>query len=381
MSLGLYIHLPFCASKCLYCDFNSQVYAQELQSLYVKALLKEMRYYAEDDYIKHNLISTVFIGGGTPTFIARDLLFKIMAEVEELFQLSENVEWSMEANPGTIDLALLQELRKLGLNRISLGVQSFDSVLLKRLGRSHSALQAETAVLHIKQAGFTNFNLDLMYGLPGQSLAIYYDTLQQAIDLQPTHLSLYGLQVEEGTPFGILFEQGQLELPDEDEHLAMIDLSHDLTQKAGFNHYEISNYAKTGHSCQHNLIYWHNLEYVGIGAGAYSYLKKHRYGHIASAKAYVEHWGNSNLPLIEDDELLDMELECAETLMLGFRLLEGVDTSEIERRFMINFEHKYGMILEDLLKRGLIEKAGSLLRLSTKGLPLANVVCGAFLPD
>lgn len=378
--LALYLHLPFCRSKCHYCDFNSVVAASNLREEYLQALLQEMAYYSRDSRVQGRTFSSVFLGGGTPSYFEGEQLKKLLESCRNCFEIAKDAEWSLEANPGTLSPEKLAILKESGINRLSLGVQSFDEALLKRIGRSHTVAEAEAAVSSIRRAGFSNLSLDLIFGLPEQSLQQYRHSLERAISLKPTHLSLYGLQLEEGTVFYQQDLEGQLQLPDADTEVAMFWLGKELLEQAGYRHYEISNFALPGYPCRHNLVYWHNRDYLGLGAGAASYLDHQRFSHLADPVAYIAHWRKANEPAIAESETMDAEMEQAETLMLEFRLWAGVDADSFRQRFGIDFAKKYQHVLQDLFAEGLIEQEESVYRLSRQGLLFANQVCGAFLP-
>ena len=379
-SLALYVHYPFCASKCAYCDFNSIVASNCVRSEYVKALQAEAAFYACDSRIANRPVTSIFIGGGTPS-IAQGQDLDALLRIGQQFQVKVNAEWSMEANPGTLNRQSCATMLRAGVNRLSLGVQSLDDRLLKRIGRSHTADEAVAAVSSVKEAGFRNINLDLIFGLPDQSIANYRHTLERALALEPQHFSLYGLQVEEGTP---LYEQdchGTLNLPSEAETVDMYYLGREMLQRAGYRQYEISNFALPGFECQHNLVYWRHREYLGLGAGAASYVSGVRFTHESKPVDYVQHWKNALVPSIEDQESITPELELGEVLMLGFRLSEGVDIRAINARFGIDFEQDYAETIEKLFYEQLIERSADRLFLSEQGWILANRVCSAFLPD
>lgn len=379
---GLYVHIPFCESKCLYCDFASGVSSQETIEEYLRALEREMAYYAEDDRVKGRLFETVFLGGGTPSVLTARQLARLLEKIHEYFRFQDQTEWTMEANPGSLTRDKIQTVQKLGVNRFSLGVQSFDNSLLKSIGRGHTAEEARETLKILQSCDVKNWNLDFIYGLPGQTLHQWRDTLQEAMKWQPSHLSLYNLIVEEGTPFAFLQAAGSLVLPSEDEQYAMMEAADTLMQQAGYEHYEISNYAKAGFQCRHNLLYWQNREYLGLGVSAYSFLHHHRFAHTANVKEYLNHWQEHNSPLVCEDEMATPDIELTETILMGLRLMQGFSYQEIDRRFGIHFRERYReAIATGLLRQWLEETPHGFLRLTPQAIPIANQVSLLFLED
>lgn len=380
-SLALYIHLPFCSSKCFYCDFNSVIASQEIRDKYLKCLIREMRFYARHPQVQNRPIASIYWGGGTPTLFNIAELSLLAEEIKCNFIIPKGVEWTVEANPGTIDYHKLCELQQAGVNRISLGVQSFDDTLLRTVNRSHTSQEAMAAVELLDRCGISNFNLDLIFGLPGQTIVSYESSLLQAVNMQPQHLSLYGLQVEDGTILEQMIASGDLVLPDEDEELTMFGYGEEILGSAGFHHYEISNYSQAGMECQHNLAYWEHREYLGLGAGAYSYLHKMRFGHPSSPWEYISLWQEKDEPTLIDCEEITPQLEEAESLMLGFRLMKGIDTRCFAKRFGTSFEGKYGGIVASLVQEGLLVRKGNLLQPTKQGQALNNRIGSAFMVD
>jgi oxygen-independent coproporphyrinogen-3 oxidase len=323
-------------------------------------------------------IDTVFFGGGTPTYLSGDQLVSILETVCENYIVSPDAEISSEANPGSSDAAKFDAMYRAGFNRISIGVQSFDDNLLTALDRFHTASEAQNAMRAARSAGFENINLDLMFGLPRQTLSLWIDTLDKALGLQPEHLSLYALTLEPGTLFERRHSGGKLPLPDEDTELEMYDQSIALLRGAGYEHYEVSNFAKPGYRCRHNIVYWNNGEYLGIGPGAVSYICGRRYKRERIPGKYAAK--------VETITLLDVESECldrngalGETMMLGLRLREGIDTGTVAERFGIDPLTHYSEQIERLVKDGLLIKDIRVLRLTHRGLLLANTVLSEFL--
>lgn len=374
--ISLYIHIPFCQAKCTYCDFNSFAGLDELFDDYAAALVREM------ELVEPAPIKTIYVGGGTPTVLPLEHLGTVLEGVRDVFVLNRDVEISIEANPGTLVPDKLRRLSALGVNRLSLGVQSFDRGELAQLGRIHSAAEAVTAFYSARQAGFDNINLDLIYGLPGQPIASWQDSLQRALDLQPDHLSLYALTVEESTPLAVAIGRNELPAPDPDLAADMYEFAQALLLSAGYLHYEISNWARTpGHVCQHNLTYWHNEAYQGIGAGAHSWRNTRRWSNTAYPQDYVTQVLAGQHP-VAAEEIVSPELEMAETMIMRLRLLdEGANFGRIQQRFGFDPKAVYANEVEELIELGLLEPQDSGVRLSERGRLLGNQVFVRFLPE
>ena len=364
----LYIHIPFCRAKCLYCSFSSYPGLDFLHGRYCSALLREIR-----GQQSGQPLGTMFVGGGTPTVLNVEQLKAIVDSCAEVFGFCQDAEISLEANPGTIDYAGLRYLRTAGYNRISLGVQSFDDGELRRLGRVHDAAMAEKAVCDAQQAGFDNLSLDLMYGLPGQTLQSWRRTLQRALELKPQHLSAYQLSIDEGTGFAELAERGELNLAAE-EVIAQMDASTlERSRAEGFDHYEISNFCRPGLACRHNLNYWRNQDYLACGAGAVSCLKGVRARRVEDPMAYCEAIEQGR-EAIAESERLDRTASFKETVIMGLRLTDGISDRRLRKRYGLSLAEVYGRSLDDLSGRGLISFDGLRLRLSEKGRRFANQV-------
>ncbi len=379
--VALYLHIPYCARKCGYCDFNSYAGTRpDDQEAYVAALEREMELRAAA-LAPDVTVPTVFVGGGTPTLLAAELLARLIRRTGELFPVEPGAEFTVEANPGTIDLAgeKLGQARAAGANRISFGVQAFQDALLRRLDRLHSAGEAVQAVTAARQAGFTNLNLDLMYGLPGQTPEDFRRTVQQAIALGPEHVSAYSLIVEEGTPFFRLYEQGELSLPGEEDEDDMDALAWGTLAQAGYAKYEVSNYARPGYECRHNLIYWRNEEWLGLGAGAHSHLAHRRAWNLYRPDDYIRTVQTGVLPEAGAEEI-DPTGEMAETMMLGLRTLAGVTEARFAGRFGRTLTDVYGTVGTRLERDGLLDRSGGAWRLTRRGLRLGNRVWAEFLP-
>ncbi len=375
-SLGLYLHIPYCLHKCGYCDFNSHPDNEEESKIYVSALLSEIEHYAPT--LTGKTVSSVFFGGGTPTILPPASLDKILNGVKNRFNLIKDCEISIEANPATIQQETLEQIRASGFNRISIGVQSFDLDELKLLERVHNEEQIHTTVDRARRAGFNNLSLDLMFSLPGQSLEKWKSHLQQALDKKPDHISAYGLTIEPATSFFKLQERGLLQLPHEDMQLQMFEATIEFLQSAGYEQYEISNYARPGFECKHNLNYWDNGDYLGLGAGASSYLKRERFKNTNLPSRYIREV-QDNGSAVESTEKLDLLHAMGETIMLGLRRLKGIPIKDFENRFQISFNNVYGKVLDPLLKEGLITLTQNRMALSRKGIFIADSVILKFL--
>lgn len=383
MKLGIYVHIPFCRQKCLYCDFPSYATDSQLYSKYIAALCREIA--GRSGIFSHAVVDTVFIGGGTPTLLSQNLLSQVLICLRENYQLSDQVEITMEANPGTVDQEKLLALKTQGVNRLSFGVQTFTERLLPAIGRIHSASEAVRAVELAKAAGFNNINVDLMYGLPGQKIQDLRESIACAVDMGVRHLSVYGLKIEEGTPFASLYEQGRLDLPEEEDEEAMYDLVvHDLPAR-GFRRYEISNYAPAGWECRHNLKYWHYQPYLGLGLAAHSFFDGQRLANTADLQQYTDFFSGAGGETQEFPvafvEKLDKETAMAEFVFLALRTSQGVYVPDFNACFEADFFYQYSGIIAKLRRQKLIEVTEKSVWLTELGMKYGNVVFGAFLPD
>ena len=374
MNLGLYLHIPYCLHKCGYCDFNSHPENQEESIHYVDALLNELRAYSSKKYT----VSTVFIGGGTPTILLPSQLKQILDTVQQNFNLTSDCEITIEANPATLKLQTLQEIRTAGYNRISIGVQSFDEKELKLLERVHTEGEIHSTIQQARLAQFENLSIDLMFALPHQTTKKWCSHLNQAIAKNPDHLSTYNLTIEPTTSFFKLHKKGKLCLPHEDIQLEMYKTTIQTLEDAGYQQYEISNFSKPGMESRHNINYWNNGEYLGMGAGASSYLNGERFKNTNLPSNYIREIGAKE-NAIETRERLEPMQAMGETLMLGLRLLKGISIDVFENRFQVSFQKVYGKILEPLLNQELITFNQNRIALSRKGLFLADSVILKFI--
>lgn len=378
MDRGLYVHIPFCRKKCHYCDFTSYSgQAEDEQEAYLQALLQEARLY-HSSFQDARRISTVYIGGGTPTCLSGGQLIMLISFLQELFGAPLKGELTIEGNPGTTDRKKLEMMIEAGCNRLSLGVQSFDPRDLRVLGRIHDPRDVYNTYQMARAAGFHNINLDLMYALPGQTLAGWQANLRAALSLEPEHLSLYQLNIERGTPFFRLWEKGLWEEPDQDLSYNMYREAIEILTARGYRHYEISNFARPGYESRHNRLYWENQEYVGLGAGAAGYLQGMRYTNLAVLSDYREQIRQGMFPR-DKIELIDERTARAEMMFLGLRLLEGVDKGSFRRRFGRDIHDFYGEAIQKLTANGLLQESPTHLFLTTPGLFVANEVMMEFL--
>ncbi len=378
MAISLYIHVPFCIRKCRYCDFVSYTYDPEAARRYRVALLREMALYHERLAPQERQLKTIFIGGGTPTCLPEEDLAAILEGCSRYFQWLSGVEVTVEANPGTVDLQKLRTLRSAGVNRLSLGVQSSSAPLLKLLGRLHDFNQAVEAVHLARRAGFDNLNLDLIFAIPGQTLADWQGCLEKILDLQPEHISAYSLQIEENTPLARAVAEDGVIPCDEETELAMYRGVINMLTARGFEHYEISNFARPGYRCQHNLTYWYNRPYLGLGPAAHSCLGDERFYNVSSLEEYESCLLAGELP-VAGCEKLSRSTMMAETVFLGLRLIEGLDLEKFAARFGENIEEVFGAQIKRLCSLGLVEIRSGRLRLTSRGLPLANTVFREFV--
>lgn len=378
MPQSVYIHIPFCTNKCYYCDFNSFVTNNpQLVWDYLEALKREMELTFSQQPARQ--VKTIFVGGGTPTFLDHDQMRTFLQTVQD--QLGKywtaEMEFTMEANPGTTDVEKLQIMREMGVNRLSFGVQSFDNALLKRLGRIHDRDDVYRSIANAKAAGFENISIDLMFGLPDQTVDVFRQTLEKAFDLGTTHFSAYSLKVEENTLFHTLYQKDQLPLPSEDAELSMYMILIEEMEKRGYQQYEISNFAKPGFESKHNKTYWLNDEYYGLGAGAHGYVGGERHVNAGPLAIYMQKC-KEGLPRVEQFAV-PREDAMEEQMILGLRLREGVELSRFAARFGVSVHDVFGTIVEEEIAKGMLQEQAGFLKLTKQGLPLGNEVFARFL--
>ena len=379
---SLYLHIPFCLAKCSYCDFASYVLPESWHTPYIAALESEVCDVGAG--WQRPTLKTLYIGGGTPTVLSSAQLRSLIAASGRAFLLAPDAEITVEANPGTVTDASLEGLRQAGANRLSLGVQSFQPPHLQLLGRIHTAAQARGAVALARAVGFANLNLDLIYGLPGQTLDQWQADLHEALALAPEHLSLYALTIEEDTPLAARITCGETPTPDADLAAEMYEIAQSVLADAGYVHYEISNWARSragdgDYRCRHNLTYWHNEPYAGCGVAAHSWLLGRRRANVRGLQEYIQRLRQGQDPVAEE-EAIGSDLERAESMILGLRLLEGVPRAGFQDRYGLDPVALYAPVLAETEALGLLEVTDTHIRLSPRGLLLGNQVFWRFLP-
>ena len=377
--LELYIHIPFCVKKCSYCDFLSAPATEQTKEAYMAALFAEIGGRAKD--YKDRIVTSVFIGGGTPSLLSGDSIRQLMEHIREGFSLAPDAEITMEVNPGTVTAEKLTAFYEAGINRLSIGMQSAQEQELKILGRIHDFDGFCQVYREAVEAGFTNINVDVMSGLPGQTLASYKDTLEKVLRLEPMpqHISAYSLIVEEGTPFAAMADRGELPLPEEDTERAMYEETIEVLAGYGFHRYEISNYALDGYECRHNVGYWVRRDYLGFGIGAASLIDNVRFQNGRDLNAYLAH----PLACREEQQSLTTQEQMEETMFLGLRLIRGVSYPEFARCYGQTLEEVYGEVIARNVADGLLtvreDETGRRLILTGRGLDVSNYVMAQFL--
>ncbi|MFS0689792.1 radical SAM family heme chaperone HemW [Sporosarcina sp. 179-K 8C2 HS] len=374
---GMYIHIPFCHQICHYCDFNKVFFKNQPVDEYIESIGNELAIMANEGH-SFNGLETVFLGGGTPTSLSEKQLDRLLEIIHQHVDVSTLREFSTEANPDELTRGKLTVLKNGGVGRLSIGVQSFDEQLLKRIGRTHGADTPKKVIQDAREIGFENISIDLIYGLPEQSIRQWEDTLDKALSLDLPHYSGYSLIVEPKTVFYNLMNKGKLPLPGEDTEAEMFSMLIDRMGEAGKMQYEISNFAKTGYESIHNLIYWDNDEYAGIGAGAHGYLKGQRYANHGPLRKYMESMETGSRPIVEQHVVSPTEA-MEEEMFLGLRKSEGVSLHSFESKFGKTLSEVYGNVLEELTSKGLISESEGSIKLTGKGVFRGNEVFQQFL--
>lgn len=375
---GLYIHIPFCRQKCFYCDFPSFAGREHYEADYTDALCRELAVQGVLYREKWGSPRTIYMGGGTPSLLPIGLLAKILQAIADVFGDAADREFTVECNPGTVDAAKLRALRAGGVNRLSFGVQTFDDTLLKKIGRIHTGAQAREAMALARTAGFQNVSMDLIYGLPGESLAELERDLEAMVALEPEHISIYGLQLEEGTAFAKMQEMGRLMLPDDDTVERMYDTMTAFLPAHGYARYEISNFAKPGFESRHNLSYWQDVPYLGVGAAAHSYLEGQRYENVREIPAYIEGI-RTGKGVRRQEETMTREIAMEEFAFLALRTARGIDRARFERRFGVPLEAVYADAIAKLKRQGLLEADEAGVHLTPLGMKYGNMAFEEFL--
>lgn len=370
--ISLYIHIPFCVRKCLYCDFPSFSGMESIFDDYVRMLCREI----DETYSDYRgmEVKSIFVGGGTPSVLPPDLLGRISDKIFSRFDVDSKAEITIETNPGTLDAKKLGEMKSMYFNRLSMGLQAWQDRLLKKLGRIHTADEFETNFLQARDAGFKNINVDLMFALPAQSLDDWQETLEKVMKLRPEHISAYSLIIEEGTPFFDMFDRGELKEIDEVTDRKMYYLAKEMLYDKGYKQYEISNFAKEGFECYHNKVYWRTEEYQGFGLGAHSYAGGVRFHNTYDMKEYLRGEG-----FRLDKEFLSLQEKQEEFMFMGLRMNEGVSEAEFLRRFGESMDSVYGDEIKELISEELLVKKDGRLSLTDRGVDISNSVFEKFI--
>ena len=373
---GVYVHIPFCRQKCYYCDFPSYAGRERYMADYIAALCQEIQVRGSFYKQKWNNPATVYIGGGTPTALPYDLMAKLLQKLQE--NLTAKYEFTVECNPGTVDSKYLALLYANGVNRLSLGVQSFNDEILRSIGRIHTGSEAGKAILMAKKIGFANINLDLMYGLPGQSLQDLKNSVVKAIDLKPEHISIYGLQLEEGTVFFKQQAAGKLILPTDAETEAMYDYMTSFLPKSGYLRYEISNFAKKGYESRHNMGYWQDVPYLGLGAAAHSYLAGQRYAASKDIARYIAGVRTGEFALVKEEET-NRKTSMEEFCFLALRTAQGIDKKRFAQKFNCSIQSVYADVIAKMKAKELLYENETSLALTELGMEYGNLVFSEFI--
>ena len=379
--MGLYVHIPFCKQKCMYCDFPAYQNLQDYYETYVYALVQEMDLWvSEHPESKAKPIDTIYFGGGTPTELSIQQLQMIVDKIKSTFTITDDCHMTIESNPGEVDLQYLTKLVKLGFNRISFGIQTFDDKALTMLHRSHNGEKAKQAIYAAKEAGFTDINIDLIYGLPRQSLEDIKRNLEIVKDLPINHISTYGLQVEVGTYLYHLVQKNLISIPSESIDESMYDTMMEGLKELGFERYEISNFAKDNSYSRHNLKYWHYIDYLGFGAGAHSFYDGIRRSNNRNVMPYIQAVDRYTMPTI-DTETITVERAREDFCFLALRTKWGLDEKKFDHRFGVSVHNLFGNILEDLVTKGLLEYQNDSYHLSSEGAKHGNYVFSQFIRE
>jgi putative coproporphyrinogen dehydrogenase len=366
-----YVHIPFCTQICYYCDFSKVFIKNQPVDAYLEHLIQETRSY------EIGKLRTLYIGGGTPTALSAQQLAYLLTELPKVMDLSEVEEFTIEANPGDLDPDKIAVLKDSQVNRVSLGVQTFDNKMLKKIGRSHQEQDIYDNICHLKQAGFDNISIDLIYALPGQTMDQVKENVAKAINLDIPHMSLYSLILENHTVFMNRMRRGKLPLPKEELEAEMFEYIIEELEKAGFEHYEISNFSKPGFESRHNLVYWDNAEYYGLGAGASGYVDGIRYKNHGPIRHYLEAVEAGKARITEEHLTLEEKME--EELFLGLRKKTGVSKARFEEKFGVSFDQRYGQVVASLTEQGLLVPDDKQIRMTKRGLFLGDIVAEKFI--
>ncbi|EGT2230491.1 TPA: oxygen-independent coproporphyrinogen III oxidase [Clostridioides difficile] len=389
--LGLYVHIPFCVKKCKYCDFNSYKMDIDSKKRYIEDLKIEMELYSNKLYKdnkyknkeccslnKNDKITSIFVGGGTPSILTSDEIREVFISIKEMFDIDENAEITIECNPGILTLEKLKTMKEIGINRLSIGLQAIQEKHLNFIGRIHTYEEFEKNYKDALSVGFKNINIDLMYSLPNQTLCDWKETLEKVVHLNPTHISAYSLILEEGTELYNMYESNKFELIDENVDIEMYEYTINYLKSKGYNQYEISNYSKEGYNCEHNILYWECEHYIGIGAGASGYINENRYNNVESLEDYHLSLVKREKP-IQENEILSEKDMIEEKIFMGLRMNKGIKFEDFKKKFGIDFREKYNKQIEMLLARKLINQSFEGIQLTQKGREISNSVFIEFM--
>jgi oxygen-independent coproporphyrinogen III oxidase len=368
---SIYIHIPFCVKKCNYCDFPSYAGKEALMQSYVESLCKEI------SSLKNLKVETIYIGGGTPTYLSLSD-WRLIGDALKRLNISSDVEFTVEANPGTFSKEKLKVLKDIGVNRLSIGLQAWQDSLLKRLGRIHEIKDFINAYNMAREAGFNNINIDLMFGIPDQTMEMWIESLKSVAELNPEHISCYSLIVEEGTPFYDEYEKGGLILPGEEVERDMYNEAINFLMQKGYVQYEISNFSKPGRECRHNMVYWSMSSYIGCGAGAHSYYEGLRYSNSSSIEKYIKKIEECGAAA-EGKHLNTVEDELEEFIFMGLRMNRGISMDEFSIRFQKDIFDIYGTAIKKFIKNGLLVIKDNRLFLSRRGMEVSNSIMCEFI--
>ncbi|MCR6513504.1 MULTISPECIES: radical SAM family heme chaperone HemW [Clostridium] len=370
--LSLYVHIPFCKSKCLYCDFPSYGGKDHLKKDYILALCKEI-----EEKSKDKIINTLFIGGGTPSYLDEEDLEILLKTLNNL-TYKKDAEKTIECNPGTLNKKKIEIIKDNGINRVSLGLQTTNDNLLKEIGRIHTFKIFKDNYEELIKGGITNINIDLMFGLPNQNLGEFLNTLNDVLKLNPNHISVYSLIIEEGTPFYNLYEKDMLKLPSEEEEREMYSKAKELLEEKGYHQYEISNYSKKDKECKHNIVYWKLEDYLGVGVSSSSYVEGERFKNIDDIEKYIKNI-NEGHTVIETKSKNSEKEDIEEFIFLGLRLIDGINLKEFEKRFKVSIFSIYEEVIEKYIKTNALTIEGGNLKFTPKGIEISNYILSDFI--
>ncbi len=380
--LSIYIHIPYCLKKCAYCDFYSVPASggSVPEGEYLRACLEQLRRESERNGLKGRDLTSIYFGGGTPSILSPDFFKRMLDEIEKTLSVVGDIEISCEVNPATVDEKWFFDVKKIGINRISIGVQSFNSKLLKILGRVHSSEDAMRTIAEAQDVGFKSIGLDLMYGIPSETILELEDDIRTAMTFQPEHISAYQLTVEDDTPLKVAMDRSEIKLPSDEASLKQMRIVARMLDRVGWNRYEISNYAKSGFESKHNMNYWNYGEYLGVGAGATSFIRSkgecfgRRYARVRDVKQFIE-----GIVRFDEDEILDVKTAMSEFMFMGLRMIDGVDPDSFKELFGKDLYEVYGETLAKLVDDDLLRKVNSKLCLTPKGIEISNYVFEKFI--